>query len=520
MQRRQYLQLGGTALGAALVGGVAAGRGQTATDTFEPLGSVDVPGAADAAVHHDDTVAYVAAEDGFAAVDISEPESPELIAQRREIETGTDRPLRLVWDLWPWENRLVVGGPAQIDSGSTYGFALFDISDPSEPEQIAFHRTDTTEGGPPHYIHNSYFEDGIVYLTGSGIPEHPLVMVDVSDDEPEEVGRWSIIDYDSSLSDIPFRMRPLHDVYVQDEIAYLPYWDAGTWIVDVSDPADPSVRSRVGDYELDELRAFESTDAEVEAFVPPGNAHYAQVNEDGSILVVGKEAWAVEDGDETVGGAGGVDLYDVSDESNPEHLSRIEAAESFGQTREEWFTTAHNCDIVGDRLYTSWYFGGVKIHDVSDPTAPEEIAWWRNPLDTSFWTAQSAGDVFVASSANVSQKIRSDELNETREALYVFPDRAGTQEDPPSLLDPPEELFGEQGQNQGEESDDTDRGETDEGNGSTGEGSTASPEETDDTDGGDGEDADAFGPGFGVGGAAAGIAGYYLYDSYRADRQE
>ena len=482
MHRRTFLRtgagLGGVGiLGSGLIAGRGSGHSQESDDQpFEPLGSVGVPGAAEAVVH-DDGFVYVAAEDGFAVVDISDPASPELVAERREIETGTDQPFGVGWDLWPWEDRLIVAGPAHR-SNTAWGFALFDISEPTAPEQLTFYRTDRSSEGDPHYIHNSHFEDGIVYLTGSGIREHPLVMIDVRDDDPREVGRWSIADHDASVSEIPPGMRSLHDVYVQEGIAYLPYWDAGTWIVDVSDPANPDVLSRVGDYELDELRSFEASESRLQATIPPGNAHVSTVSDDGSLLAVGAEAWARRDASgELVGGAGGVKLYDVSEKTDPERVARISPPESDGQTRSDRFTTAHNCDIAGDRLYTSWYFGGVKVHDVSDPASPEEVAWWRDPRETSFWTARAADDVVVASSIDVAGKLGRSAAGGTRSALYVFPDRAGQQRDPPSMSE---------GENGGTTN-------------SSGENGT-----------GGNQSADSLGPGLGIGSAVAGLAGYYL----------
>ena len=481
MHRRTFLRTGASLGGAALVGtGLIAGRTvghsqESEGEPFEPLGSVDVPGAAEAVVH-DDGFVYLAAGDGFAVVDISEPASPEVVAERREIETGTDRPFGVAWDLWPWEDRLIVAGPAQLEN-TAWGFALFDISEPTDPEQITFYRTDGSNEVGPHYIHNSYFEDGIVYLTGSGIAEHPLVMIDVRDDKPRVVGQWSIAER-WDLDGIPVAMRTIHDVYVQDGIAYLPYWDAGTWIVDVSEPSDPEFLSRVGDYELDELRAFEASASRLEATIPPGNAHVTTVSDDGSLLAVGAEAWARRDASgDLVGGAGGVKLYDVSEKSEPERLARIAPPESDGQTRSDRFTTAHNLDIAGNRLYTSWYFGGVKVHDVSDPANPEEIAWWREPSETSFWTARAAQGVIVASSIDVNGKLGSSAAGETRSALYVFPDRAGQQGDPPSLV----------------------------GDGEDGGTNSSGDDETE----GD-ESTDSLGPGLGVGSAVVGLAGYYF----------
>lgn len=491
MDRRTFLQAVTSIAGTAtLTGGALASTGTGSAHTpFEPLGSVEVPGAKEAAVHHDDQVAYVATGDGFAVVDISEPSEPSILAERRGIENESGELLRGIWDLWPRENRLVVAGPAQGRGGNGSGFVLFDIEDPGEPEKVAAY--ETTFG-----IHNCYFDDGTVYLTGSSLRANPLVMIDVTDDSPEEVGRWSILDEDPSYGDIPVPLRPLHDVYVQDEIAYLSYWDAGAWIVDVSDPAAPSVLSHVGEYDLSELLEVSGLDAQLNAFTPPGNAHYAQVNDAATILAVGREAWEVETDDGPTGGAGGVDLYDISDKSEPSHLSTIDAPESYSQQRSGWFTTAHNLDITGDRLYTSWYYGGVKIHDISDPENPGEIAWWRKPTEASFWTAQSAGEEFVASSLAVSQMV-GNPPNDTRDALYVFPDMIGEQHEPPSLTNPPEDII-ESDRETGNQSEDT----VSDGNESV-SGNTSERNTTADAP----ESADDGGPGFGAGAALAGLGG-------------
>jgi len=428
MRRRTLLRAGAGAVTVPFLGRTVSGQ----ESRYGPTGSVDIEGAREAAVHHDGDVAYVAASDGLAAVNITEPSEPTVLAERRDIDTGSNRPLLSAWEVWPSEDRLILAGPANFRTDSAQGFALFDISDPAAPEQVAFYSTN-------FHIHNAFFTDGMVYLVGSGDSAQPVVMVDVSDDDPTEVGRWSPVEYDKDWSEVPVATRVLHDVYVQDGIGYLVYWDAGTWVVDLSDPGEPEVLSRFGDYSLDELLAIDIGNSTLEGQIPPGNAHYSVVNDDGTVLAVGKESWAVEGPDGLVGGASGVELWDISDKTEPTQLATIEAPESYGQTTGDRFTTAHNCDIADGRLYTSWYYGGVKIHDISDPANPEELAWWRNPSETSFWTAQSAvsGDTFIASSANLGAAI-GDTSPEARDALYTFPDRAGSQENPPDLTERPE----------------------------------------------------------------------------------
>ena len=71
---------------------------------------------------------------------------------------------------------------------------------------------------------------------------------------------------------------------------------------------------------------------------------------------------------------------------------------------------------------------GVKVHDVSDPTAPRELGHWRDSATTDFWTAQGAGDHVVAS----SWRDFSQETPEEGAAIYTFP----TVEDAPSTPTP------------------------------------------------------------------------------------
>ncbi len=424
MYRRAFLGASTGALASLTLG--VAGASQSGSDSaFGPVGSVEIPAARDAVVQGE--FAYVAVDEGFAVVDISKPATPTVVAERRDIETGTPETFQKVLDLWVSEDRLLVAGPGSYDPQLAHGFALFDVADPTSPTQLTFKSLDTPLSGG-YFIHNVYLDDGIAYLTGSAAPSNPLVMFDVTGDQPEEVGRWSLESYDPGYADGSPPSRSLHDVTVHDGIAYIPCWDAGTWIVDVSDPTAPRALASITEYNLDDLTAWSDNEAFVESVKPPGNAHYTMVDDAGDLLGVGQESWTIETNGSQSGGPGGIDLYDVSTPSDPQHLSRIDAPEGPDQTRSGPFTSAHNFDFAGDVLYTSWYYGGVKVYNVSDPTDPREIAWWQNSGETSFWTAHSAGETFVATSANVSD-ILSQNPPDVREGLYVFPGLADG--DPP-----------------------------------------------------------------------------------------
>jgi hypothetical protein len=436
---------------------------------YGPLGSVDVPGAREAVVGERGEVAYVATMDGFAAVDVSDPADPAVLAACREIDTDERQSLEGIWDLRVQGDRLAVVGPADRSRGPR-GVALFDVSEPADPAQVAFHPTEFA-------IHNADFAGDTVALTGTGLPESPLVLVDVADDDPVEVARWSPVDHDEAWAGVDRSLRPLHDIHLHDGLASLVYWDAGTWLVEVSDPTAPVVRSRIGTRSPADLRALSADQRRIEPQIPPGNHHYSQIGDGGDLLAVGAEAWATETRDgNRVGGPGGIDLYDISDPTAPTHRGHIAPPASPDQTIDGRFTTAHNFDIDGGRLYASWYFGGISIHDVTDPAEPEELARWRD-RETAFWTAQLADGAVVASSARLTDF--DPDLPATRAALYTFPDRPGTQQNPPALSG---------GQN--------------------------TPNESSDSSG----QADGDGPGFGLVGALAALGGGYLLARRGSDK--
>ena len=351
------------------------------------------------------------------------------------------------------------------------------MSDPAAPEQRGFFETETG-------VHNCFLEGDTLYLTGTDFQEERLVVADVSGDEPAEIGRWSLPQHDEQWGQVNGVLRSLHDVWVQDDRAYLAHWDAGSVILDVSDPSSPEFVARVGGRDAAELAEFEEQ-AEVygETYQPPGNAHYVRPSEDGSTLFVGAEAWNFSRYD-AEGGPGGIDIWDISDPTAAEQVGRIDPPEAANtNVSDGTWTTSHNFDLAGDVLYTSWYDGGVRVHDVSDPANPEELAAWEDRESASFWTAQVgvAGEFFVGTTYPRAEGFGS--------GFYTFPDDWG----------------GSDGS--GESS-----GEND-GNETTQPADNGSDEDSDDGSGG------VEMPGFGVGAALAG-AGLGTLRYLRSDTEQ
>ncbi len=422
MRRRDYLRAGVVLAGAGALGRPVTAR-ETSADresaSYAPLGRLGIEGTKEVVVSDPGETAYVATSDGYATVDLSDPANPALLADRRGLLSDRENgPLEAVWDVNLSRDRLAVVAPANARDAPS-GVLSVDVSDPATPAHEGFYETDFP-------IHNCYLEDGTCYLTGHGEERNPLVIVDLDASPPRELGRWSLPEYDDRWAEIDPSLRPLHDVWVNGETAYLAYWDAGTWMVDVSDPTAPAYLGHVSPHPVETLQ----TPARRERLVPPGNHHFVTTDRDGRLLGIGKESWAYRADDGYVGGPSGIDLYDVSDPSAPVRLGSIDPPPTPDPTPGGVWTTAHNFEIRNGLLYSSWYQGGVKRTDVSDPTAPELTAWWRAPDRGNFWTAQTgvATEFFVAGGIGASG---------ADPGVWTFPDRAGTQSDAPSLTPTP-----------------------------------------------------------------------------------
>ena len=417
MRRRTFLDAVGAAGVSLGVGARSVGAHPTPTDdegTATPagtprgddvLGRLDLPAARETVVGPDGHTAYVAIKTGMAVVAIEDPTEPRLLATRTDLLADSDAgPMQMVQDLAVDGDRLLVAGPANPAKGAT-GYVLFDVSDRANPERVAGREVDST-------IHNCDFDGRYAYLTANGREGNPLLVADTKTDDV--VGTWSLFDVDDAWRDVSPGVRTLHDVVVHDGRAYLAHWDAGTWILDVGDPSSPALLATVRGRDPGRLADVEEPG--VESRIPPGNDHYATVNEDATLLGIGMETFAIRDGER--GGPSGIDLYDITDPTATEKVATIPPPPSDDATRNGVLTTAHNFELVGGRCYSSWYNGGVKVHDVTDPAAPAELFAWRDSDATSFWTAQRAAGCVVATNTNALGG------SDVQPALYTFPDVA------------------------------------------------------------------------------------------------
>jgi hypothetical protein len=416
VNRRSLLRRGAALpLGLAGIGnvsGAGASGGATQAD-YGPLAELGIPKAKEVVLDADGRTAFLAVTDGFAVVDVTDPESPALVHENREPWAGEGNGrLRQIYDvkLDAENDLLAVVGPAN-PRNAWQGLIVYDVSDPTVPEKVAVHETD-------FFNHNCFATGGYVYLCGNASERNSLVVVDAR--AGEEVARWSIADVDEQWTEVGPNW-VLHDVSVHDGVAYLAHWDAGTWAVDVRDPTAPELLARIRGRDAGTFVEMTRAEARRDYSEPPGNDHYTATNDDGTLLGISVESWDTDTSDDS-GGPGGVTLYDISDPTAAEELAVIEPPPTDDPTIGGTWTTSHNFSFEGDRLYTSWYEGGVRVYDVSDPADPALLARWRDSDATSMWTAEPTGrGAFVATSHRDGPRA-SSESSADRAALYTFPD--------------------------------------------------------------------------------------------------
>ncbi|WP_424000642.1 LVIVD repeat-containing protein [Haloarcula salina] len=415
MRRRTFLRRLGAGAGIGLTagranahptptdGGTAAPDPASTPTGEDPLGVLALDTVYEVVTSPDGHTAYVATGDGVAFVDLVTPTNPRLIGVERDLLADSDDgPIQRVQDLEVSGTRLLVAGPAHPADGAQ-GFVVFDVADRRDPERIAGVELDTR-------IHNCDFDGRYAYLTANSRDGNPLSIVDV--ETGREVGTWSLLDADDAWDDVPSGLWPLHDVWVQDGRAYLAYWDGGTWILDVTDPAEPTAVSTVRGRSPDELAALD--DPRVERSEPPGNDHFVTVDDDASLLGVGGESWEIDD--DGTGGPSGIELYDITDPTAPELMSTLDPPSTSDPSPGGILTTAHNFELTAGRCYSAWYNGGVRVHDVRDPAAPELVFEWRDSETASFWTARRADGCFVAACTDANGG------TEVQPGVYTFPD--------------------------------------------------------------------------------------------------
>ena len=319
-------------------------------------------------------LAHESAPKNVTAVDVTDPRTPGLLFQsdlpHRDMRSNS---LDLAGDL------LVVAYQTSKVGLTPAGFEIFDVADPRTPRSVAFF-----DASGPHSrgVHHLWFVDGVHVHMASGAADfkarHPkddqcYRIVDVRHPtRPTEVGRWWLPGTrDGDVEPPPVR-HPTFDagyrahntnVYPQrPDRAWIGYLDGGAVILDIADLARPRLVSR-----WDYHPPF------------PGFTHTVLPLLSRGLMVVSDEATREAGGDWPKL----VWVVDVREETNPVPIATcpLPPLDEFKDRGGRY--GAHNLHEnrpapgawVSDTIVVGTFFnGGVRAFDLSDPFRPREVA--------------------------------------------------------------------------------------------------------------------------------------------------
>jgi hypothetical protein len=257
---------------------------------------------------------------------------------------------------------LAVTSVQACPAGTFGGFALYDVTRPAQPRRLALVRT---EPRGAHEIWLATARDHAWVYTAEAASEFAFApnsfgfhIFDVTDPrKPNEVGAWSAcreLKLCSSTDRSPNYL--VHSVITNAAAtrAYLSYWDLGTVILDISNPAQPRYLGRTKP--------------------PQGNTHSAWLANRGRVLVETHEL-----------ARGRPMLYDIRRPAAPRRLAIIslsaaqlargERGSVLGQVSGiELTDSVHDPKVVGKLAFFSWYAQGVVVFDISKPRHPRFVA--------------------------------------------------------------------------------------------------------------------------------------------------
>jgi hypothetical protein len=342
-------------------------------------------------------LAHESAPKNFTGVDVSDPRAPKVIVQ-------TDLPhaqmrsnsLEVAGDLMAVAYQVTKLGlkPA--------GFELFDISVPENPRPVS---SFDASGPSSRGCHQLWFVDGKTVHMACADPQlkprnpkddQVYRIVDVSSpSKPRAVGRWHLpgtMEGDDAPPperlpgkfDAGFRAHNTNVYPERPDRCYLAYIDGGIMVLDISDMSRPRLVSRWGNS-------------------PPyhGFNHTVLPLFERGLLVVSDESVK----DKAADWPKLVWLLDARDERHLVSIATLPAppVDVFGKRGGRF--GAHNLHenppVPGawksDQVVVGTFFnGGVRAYDVSDPYSPREIAYFVPPAaEGSKIGATQINDVFV-----------------------------------------------------------------------------------------------------------------------------
>jgi choice-of-anchor B domain-containing protein len=285
----------------------------------------------------------------------------------------------------------------QGSSSAPRGVDLWDVTDPRNPQHLAFWASGPAGPAGARGVHELYlFQRDDRAFVAAAVPSSEDIegvgdfrLVDVTDPRnPVQVSDWGAR-LDGGIRPAAGQSLFAHSAWTNaaGTLAVLSYWDAGVIFLDITDPAAPRLVGRA-----------------VYPAGSPGDTHSVWFTEDETTLLVADESF-----DTSQGGWGYLRLFDIRNLAAPVQIGEIATPNSASARRDGTYAI-HNPFVVGDRAFLAWYSDGIRVVDIADPSEPREVASFVPPTavdpyrsfpDTAqVWGVYVAGDLVLASDIN------------------------------------------------------------------------------------------------------------------------
>ena len=325
-------------------------------------------------------MAHESAPKDFTSIDVSDIKNPRLIAQ-----TELDYPHLRSNSLAIYGDTMLIAYQSSAHGQPGVGMGAYDISNPEDVKRIGFY---DAAGPNSKGCHCLWWADGEYAHLATGTPDSQptnprddqfYVILDVKDPtNPKEAGRWWFPGTQEGDGSEPPARHPSFDVghsmhnsnvYPErPDRAYTAWKDSGMVILDISDKSKPSMVSHVN-------------------FAPPfpGFAHTVLPLFNRDLLVVTQEATRMNGEDHPKM----VWLMDSRLETNPVIISTLPMGDTDDFYSRPGRYGAHNIyeNTPGttsyhseDLIFATFFNGGLRIFDISNPFQPQEVAHFVPPL--------------------------------------------------------------------------------------------------------------------------------------------
>lgn len=320
-------------------------------------------------------VGHMAPPHGTTIVDVADPESPRVVSQVSVPADVHSHKVRVIDDLMLVNYERFP--PGDRTRARPVGLKIFDIADRARPREIAFF---PTHGRGVHRF-DLQGTRALVSSEWPGFQTNILLILELADPlRPVLLGQWSLPGQEDREGNPVSSHYWVHLVLARGDRAYAACGQAGAAIVDISDVRHPRTISRLAwnpPYTC-------PTHTVLPVPHPIRNRRFAVVTDEDVTDDVLEDPPAF------------MWVLDITDEAHPVPVATYQVEPAGLAVPGKRFGAHQPWEHVREDniVFVTWFSGGLRAVDLSNPYRPREVGWYVPPAAPPFGVAQS-NDVFV-----------------------------------------------------------------------------------------------------------------------------